>query len=77
MNSTIHPAASSPAAGGAQAAQAERSPKLWKRFLAFMVPMLASNVLQSLSGTVNNIYLGPLLSKTDYDVESSEGVVYW
>lgn len=34
---------------------------LWKTFLFFLLPMLLSNVLQSLSGTVNNIYLGQML----------------
>ena len=34
---------------------------LWKVYLAFLVPMVASNFLQALSGTVNNIYLGQML----------------
>ena len=34
---------------------------LWQVFVAFLIPMMASNVLQSLSGTVNNIYLGRLI----------------
>ena len=34
---------------------------LWKVYLAFLVPMIASNFLQALSGTVNNIYLGQML----------------
>jgi putative MATE family efflux protein len=34
---------------------------LWKIFLAFLVPMIFSNVLQSLSGTVNTIYVGQML----------------
>jgi len=34
---------------------------LWQRFLVFLVPMMAANVLQSLSGTINNIYVGQLL----------------
>jgi len=36
-------------------------PALWKSYLAFLVPMIASNMLQALSGTVNNIYLGQML----------------
>ena len=32
-----------------------------KVYLAFLVPMIFSNILQALSGTVNNIYLGQLL----------------
>lgn len=34
---------------------------LWQRFLVFLVPLMASNVLQSLSGTINNIFIGQML----------------
>ena len=34
---------------------------LWKTFVVFLGPLLLSNVLQSLSGTVNNIYLGQMI----------------
>ncbi|WP_375452456.1 MATE family efflux transporter [uncultured Devosia sp.] len=34
---------------------------LWQRFLVFLVPLMAANILQSLSGTLNNIYIGQLL----------------
>jgi len=34
---------------------------LWRRFLTFLLPLMLSNVLQSLSGTINNIYVGQLL----------------
>ena len=34
---------------------------LWRVFAVFLAPMLASNILQSLSGTLNNIYLGQML----------------
>lgn len=50
MTNTIPPA---------QAASAP--PPLWKGYLAFLVPMIISNILQALSGTVNNIYLGQML----------------
>lgn len=33
----------------------------WKVFLVFLVPMMLANVLQSLSGTLNNIYLGHMI----------------
>ncbi len=36
-------------------------PILWKRYLAFLAPMILSNFLQSISGTANNIYLGQML----------------
>ncbi len=34
---------------------------LWKTFAAFLAPMLLSNILQSLSGTLNNVFLGQML----------------
>jgi putative MATE family efflux protein len=33
----------------------------WKVFLMFLVPMMLANILQSLSGTINNIYLGNMI----------------
>jgi len=38
-----------------------KSIPLWKMFLAFLGPMVLSNILQALSGTVNNIYYGQML----------------
>ncbi len=37
------------------------SKPLWRIFVAFMLPMVISNFLQSLSGTVNGIFIGQLL----------------
>jgi putative MATE family efflux protein len=34
---------------------------MWKIFMAFLGPMLLSNILQSLSGTLNNVYVGQML----------------
>ena len=34
---------------------------LWQRFLIFLLPLMLSNILQSLSGTINNIYVGQLI----------------
>jgi putative MATE family efflux protein len=34
---------------------------LWRRFLVFLLPLMLSNVLQSLSGSINNIYIGQLI----------------
>ncbi len=34
---------------------------LWRTFLAFLGPMVLSNMLQSMSGTVNGIYIGQML----------------
>jgi putative MATE family efflux protein len=50
MTPTLHPTL---AAGG------ERP--LWKTFAFFLAPMLLSNILQSLSGTLNNVYVGQML----------------
>lgn len=36
-------------------------PPLWTRLLFFLGPLIATNVLQALAGTLNNIYLGQLL----------------
>lgn len=36
-------------------------PVLWKSYLAFLAPMILSNILQAISGTANNIYLGQML----------------
>ena len=36
-------------------------PSLRKAFLSFLAPMLLSNVLQSLFGTVNGVYLGQMI----------------
>src|ERR1044071_9209905 len=33
----------------------------WKIYLVFLVPMMLANVLQSLSGTLNNIFLGHMI----------------
>ena len=34
---------------------------LWQRFLIFLLPLMLSNILQSLSGTINSIFIGQLL----------------
>ena len=34
---------------------------LWQRFLLFLVPLMVSNILQAMSGTINNIYIGQLV----------------
>jgi putative MATE family efflux protein len=34
---------------------------LWQRFLVFLGPLLGANVLQSLLGTINNVYLGRMI----------------
>ncbi|MES2360826.1 MAG: MATE family efflux transporter [Pseudomonadota bacterium] len=48
------------AAPGRQPPMVEGMP-MWKTFLAFLAPMLLSNILQSLSGTLNNVYVGQML----------------
>jgi putative MATE family efflux protein len=34
---------------------------LWRRFLVFLGPMIVANLLQSLSGTLNNVFVGQML----------------
>jgi putative MATE family efflux protein len=34
---------------------------LWRTFAVFLAPMLLSNILQSLSGTLNNVYVGQMI----------------
>ena len=34
---------------------------LWKTFLVFLVPMILANILQGLSGTLNNVFVGQML----------------
>lgn len=34
---------------------------LWQRFVVFLLPLMASNILQALSGTLNSIYVGQLI----------------
>lgn len=36
-------------------------PPLWRRFVVFLGPLVLTNVLQALSGTLNNVYLGRML----------------
>lgn len=38
-----------------------QSRPLWQRFAVFLLPLMASNILQALSGTVNSIYIGQLI----------------
>ncbi len=38
-----------------------KTPPLWKTFLVFLAPMMLSNILQSLFGTINNVYLGQMI----------------
>jgi putative MATE family efflux protein len=34
---------------------------LWQRFLIFLVPLMLSNILQALSGTINSVFIGQLI----------------
>ena len=34
---------------------------LWKTFLFFLAPMMLTNILQSLFGTINGVYLGQMI----------------
>jgi putative MATE family efflux protein len=35
--------------------------KLWKTFLVFLIPLIATNILQSLSATINTVFVGQML----------------
>ena len=35
--------------------------KLWKAFLIFLLPLIATNILQNLSGTINTIFVGQMM----------------
>lgn len=37
------------------------APPLWRTFLLFLGPMVLANLLQSLSGTLNNVFVGQML----------------
>jgi putative MATE family efflux protein len=54
------PVATAIEADAVSASQIESRP-LWKTFLLFLAPMLLGNILQSLSGTLNNVYVGQML----------------
>jgi putative MATE family efflux protein len=52
----------SPAAVTAGRSPALPDPRpLWRVFLVFLGPMVLANILQSLSGTLNNVFVGQLL----------------
>ena len=34
---------------------------LWRTFIAFLAPMMLANILQSLSGTINSVFLGHMI----------------
>ena len=36
-------------------------PNLWKTFFVFLVPLIATNILQNLSGTINTIFVGQMM----------------
>jgi putative MATE family efflux protein len=49
----VAPAASATAPG--------KAAPLWRTFVVFLAPMMLSNVLQSLSGTINSVFLGQMI----------------
>ena len=49
-----------PAPHGPPLAKLDNRP-LWRVFLVFLGPMILANILQSLSGTLNNVFVGQML----------------
>ncbi len=49
------------------------SPPLWRSFLGFLGPMMLSNILQALSGTVGSIFLGQMIGP---DALAAAGVFF-
>jgi putative MATE family efflux protein len=43
------------------ASNPQTPPPLWRVYLIFLVPMILSNILQGLSGTLNGIFIGQML----------------
>lgn len=43
-----------------QQAQVQQN-NLWKSFLIFLLPLIATNILQSLSGTINTVFVGQMM----------------
>ena len=44
---------------------------VWKTFLLFLGPMMMANILQALSGTLNNIFLGKMIGVSALAAASS------
>ncbi|MDM0118562.1 MATE family efflux transporter [Variovorax sp. J2L1-78] len=62
MTSSLdRPTPSVAARSGELHAAGEFAVPLWKTFAFFLAPMLLSNILQSLSGTLNNVYVGQMI----------------
>jgi putative MATE family efflux protein len=59
----MNDAATKDGAGGPAAAGRSIAPgmPLWRTYLLFLLPMMAANILQALSGTLNNVYLGQMI----------------
>ncbi len=57
----VPPPATVPAAARGRPVAIAGNKPLWQTFLFFLAPMLLSNILQSLSGTLNNVYIGQMI----------------
>ena len=57
----VPPAVITTPSGARRRAALDDAQPLWKTFVFFLAPMLLSNILQSLSGTLNNVYVGQML----------------
>lgn len=52
MDASVNPAAPPPVT---------KAVPMWRSFLVFLAPMMLSNILQSLSGTLNSVFLGHMI----------------
>ncbi len=55
------PQAAAPAASSPGGPPIAGSQPLWRTFLVFLGPMVLANILQSLSGTINSVFIGQML----------------
>ena len=53
--------ATTPPAATAMATTAAAPPPLWKPFVSILAPMLLTNILQGVSGTLDGVYIGQMM----------------
>jgi putative MATE family efflux protein len=61
MNSPTNATRAAPPEASSATAAARPTKPLWRTFLFFLAPMVVANILQSLSGTINGVFIGQML----------------